>query len=60
MKKQKKMTNTATAIKTGTRPANRKVPAERRPINMKNQPWTPQPSGISREDMRRIVLEMIG
>jgi hypothetical protein len=40
--------------------ANLKIPAERRPTNPKNRPWTPQSSGISREDMRRIVLEMIG
>jgi hypothetical protein len=54
------MMNTATATETGTRPANIRIPAETRPTDIRKQPWTPQSSGISREDMRRIVLEMIG
>jgi hypothetical protein len=54
------MTNKATAIMTGMRPAKTRIPAQKLQTKTDNRTWMPQPCGISREDMRQIVLEMIG
>jgi hypothetical protein len=56
-KKQMKTTNEKTAAKPA---AATSTIARRPPAKDRAQRWMPQPCGISRDDMRRIVIEMIG
>jgi len=52
------MTQTTQNKTAMTRPKKTRI--RKLPIRDMRQSWKPQPCGISREDMRQIVLEMIG
>lgn len=54
------MTTKKTIDVTGTRPEKGRTSTHNHQTNRPNEAWKPQPCGISREDMRQIVLEMIG
>jgi hypothetical protein len=54
------MTTKKTINVTGTRPEKSRTSTPHRQPHRPNETWRPQPCGISREDMRQIVLEMIG